>query len=108
MSVDLPGEKSTLEAEINKLKEQGHGPLDVSDRFSKAGLKNQYQSVYWVLCLHTHNNMSALEDRHIEKQGDAYKVVLFKEEDPKDLIRYFDTLSEVLIDSSTRIHRLLG
>lgn len=64
--------------------------------------------MYWLLCLHGHNNLSALEDRHIEKQDGDYNVTLFKEEDPEDFVRYLDTLIATLIDSTERIHKLLG
>jgi ribosomal protein L19 len=64
--------------------------------------------MYWLLCLHGHNNLSALEDRHIEKQGNDYNVVLFKEEDQEDLVRYLDALIAILIESTTRIHKFLG
>ena len=107
-SVDMLAEKATLNDEIEKLKQKGYGTLGVWDRFSKADMEYEYQSVYWSLCLHAHNNISALEDRHIEKEGDDYNVVFFKEDDPKDLIRYFDTLCAVMINSSLRIHELLS
>ena len=43
--------------------------------------------MYWLLCLEGHNNMSALDDRHIEKRGNEYDVRLFKEAQPQDLLR---------------------
>ncbi len=106
-SVDIVDTKSALEAEIAALKCEGHEKLDVSERFAKAGLEGEYQTMYWLLCLHAHNNISALEDRHIEKQGDDYNVVMFKEVEPADRIRYFDALGAVLIDSSSKVHQLL-
>lgn len=106
-SVDVEADKGALKAEIEGLKGKGHVALGVWDRFSRAGLENEYQSMYWLLCLHAHNNVSALEDRHIEKQDKDYGVVLFKEDDPGDLIRYFDTLSALLIDSTVKIHEFL-
>lgn len=106
-SVDIVDTKSALEAEIAALKCEGHEKLDVSERFAKAGLEGEYQSMYWLLCLHAHNNISALEDRHLEKQDDDYNVVMFKEDEPADRIRYFDALGAVLIDSSSKVHQLL-
>ena len=107
-SVDLKQAQTNLESEIERLKNSGHSPLNVAERFSKAGLSNEYQSVYWLLCLNTHNNVYDLENRHIEKTGDDYAVALFKENSPDDLIRYFDTLAATLIDSSIRIYDFLA
>jgi hypothetical protein len=104
---DPQGEKTALESELAELQAKGHIALGVWDRFSKAGLEEEYQSIYWLLCLDAHNNVSSLEDRHIEKQGSDYRVVLFREEDLSDLIRYFDTLIATVIDSTMKIHEFL-
>jgi len=107
-SLDINNEKEKLQTEMDRCRKENRGPLENRDRFDKGKLEYEFQSMYWLLCLHGHNNLSALEDRHIEKQGDDYNVVLFKEEDPEDLVRYLDTLIATLIDSTERIHKLLG
>lgn len=107
-TLDIDTEKTNLEAEMGKYKKENRGPLENRDRFEKGKLEYEFQSMYWLLCLHGHNNLSALEDRHIEKQSGDYNVVLFKEEDPEDLVRYLDTLIAILIDSTERIHKFLG
>ena len=105
--VDLEAAQNSLENEIESLTGMGYKSLGALDRFSRAGLAHEYQSMYWLLCLHSHNNVSALEDRHLEKEGDDYNVVLFKEDNSEDLIRYFDALGAILIDSSSKLHGLL-
>lgn len=52
--------------------------------------------------------MSALDDRHIEKDGDDYHAVLFKSADPADLLPNLDALLAVIIDSGARVHSFLG
>lgn len=106
--LDIDTEKSNLESEMEKYKKENRGPLENRERFEKGKLEYEFQSMYWLLCLHGHNNLSALEDRHIQKQDGDYNVTLFKEEDPEDLVRYLDTLIATLIDSTGRIHKLLG
>lgn len=105
---DINTEKANLQVEIDRYKNENRGPLMNQDRFNRGKLEYESQSIYWLLCLHGHNNLSALEDRHIEKQNADYNVVLFKEEDPEDLVRYLEILIEILIDSTERIHKLLG
>ena len=105
--VDLEAAQNSLENKIESLTGMGHKSLGALDRFSRAGLAHEYQSMYWLLCLHSHNNVSALEDRHLEKEGDDYNVVLFKEDNSEDLIRYFDALGAILIDSSSKLNGLL-
>lgn len=107
-ALDIDTEKSNLEAEMEKYKKEDRGPLENRQRFEKGKLEDEFRSMYWLLCLHGHNNLSALEDRHIEKQDGDYNVTLFIEQDPEDLVRYLDTLIATLIDSTERIHKLLG
>jgi hypothetical protein len=105
---NISKEQADLDAAMAMYRKDDRGPLDNWQRFERGKLQYEYQSIYWLLCLHGHNNLSALEDRHIEKQGEDYNVVLFREEDPEDYLRYVDTLISILIDSTEVIHRLLG
>lgn len=98
---------AVLEAELEGFRAQKRGPLNHFEVFDKAGLKAEYQSLYWQLCMHSHNNVSALEDRHIEKNGPDYEVTLWKEVDPKDTIRYLDSMCGMLLDATEQLHALL-
>jgi hypothetical protein len=105
---DAPAEE--LEERKERLKQlikEGKEPITALDKFTLAGLENVYQSVYWVLCNHSHNNISALGSRHIEKRDDDYGVVLFKDRGLGNPQPYFDTISAILIQSSMQIHKLL-
>jgi len=106
--MDVNGEVADLEQEIAKYKSEGRKPLSNFARFDSGGLEHEYQSIYWLLCLESHNNMSALDDRHIEKDGSDYHAVLFKSADPDDLLRILDSLLAVMIDSGMRVHKFLG
>lgn len=105
--MDLPQELSRRERELEALRREGAKPLKTYERFQAGGLEHEYQSTYWLLCLEGHNNISALEDRHIEKRGDEYAVVLFKEADPKHLVGIVEQLLQILIDSGIRVHKFL-
>lgn len=106
-TMDLKAEIATLDKELEGLSTQGYPPPRPWEEFEKAGLRAEYQALYWQLCMHTHNNVSALEDRHLEKEDGSYEVTLFKEEDPADLIRYVDSTCGLVLDASTRLHSLL-
>jgi hypothetical protein len=102
--MNVEEEIKKLEAEVTQFKSRGKGPLRNSDRFDSTKLENERQSIYWLLCLEGHNNMSALDDRHIEKNGNEFNIALFKEAEPAALIRILDALLAVVIDSSIRVH----
>ncbi len=107
-AIDVKKEKASLEDELRGLKKQGYTPSRPWQEFEKAGLAGEYQSLYWQLCLHAHNNVSALEERHLNKKGDDYEVAYFKEADPADLARYFDSVCGLLLDASKTLHNRLG
>lgn len=105
---NMDSEKRDVEKELGELKKGGNQPLSNFARFEAGGLTDEYQSIYWLLCLESHNNMSALDDRHIEKRGEEYDVVLFKEAKPDDLVLVVDSLLAVVIEAGIRVHALLG
>jgi hypothetical protein len=74
-----------------------------------AGLGDLYRTVYWQLCLRAHNNISALEQRHVRRMiGDNFEVEVFAENSTRALGKYYDTITAVLIDSSRRFYGLVG
>jgi len=96
------------QVELEQLKKEGKGPLNVWERFKRADLQNEYKGIYPLLCSHTHNSLSVLEDRHLEEQGsEGYCIVLFKKAKEEDLLKFLFTLGGVMINSSIVIHRLL-
>jgi hypothetical protein len=107
-AIDLQSEKESLNQELQQMKEQGYAPLRPWQEFERADLSSEYQSLYWQLCLHAHNNVAALEERHLEKKGDDYTVAFFKMADAADLVRYLDSVSGILLDASKTLHSRLG
>jgi len=104
--LNAPEQIAAVEAELNKYKMEGRLPISTARRFAAGGLQHEYQSMYWLLCLAGHNNMSALDDRHIEKKGDEFEVKLFKDVEPAELIRILDSLLAIAIDAGMRMHKL--
>jgi Family of unknown function (DUF5677) len=105
---DAPAEElKESEAYLEQLIQEGKKPIKALDKFKLAELENVYQSVYGVLCNHSHNNISALSSRHIEKRGEDYEVAFFKDRGLSNPLPYFDSLNATLIQSSMLIHKLL-
>jgi hypothetical protein len=82
----------------------GHNPLSNYDRLEQAGLKYEYRSLYWQLCLESHNSISAVEARHVEKTATGIDLHLRRDNRPGELLKYFDSLTSLVIDATVRIH----
>ena len=108
VQMDIPQALAALDEELEQFRKKGKQPLSASDRFDAAKLTQEYQTMYWQLCLEGHNNVSALEERHIEKHGENYEVVLYKEARPETLVLIVDSLLGTLIDSGVKIHKFFS
>jgi len=106
--LDLGTEKQQLEEELKELNKEGNNPISVWDKFKDAGLRDQYQSIYWSLCLKTHNNVNALEDRHLDSNHDNPKLVIFKEDSIENYGHYLNLVEVVICNSTLEIHKMLG
>ena len=106
--LDIKSETVRLQEERKELEDASREPLSAVARFRAAKLEHEYESMYWLLCLEGHNNLSALDDRHIEKAGDQFGVVMFKAADADDLVRLLDALAAFVTDGASRVHRFLG
>lgn len=106
-TMDVKATIDELSKELHGIKGQGYEPLAPWAEFQKAELQAEYQSLYWQLCMHAHNDISALEDRHLERKDGDYEVAFFKDAEPDDVIRYVDSTCGLVLDASTRLHSLL-
>ncbi len=93
--------------ELEYLENQGIKPLHISGKFKRAGLKDQYVSLYNILCTHSHNNLPALESRHIKKINSDHQVVCFKKWEMKKLSPFISHIVVILVESLKRIGELL-
>jgi hypothetical protein len=100
----LDSEISGHEKELSALKAKGYKPLFVIDRFKKAGLINEYKSIYNSLSNDAHSNISALIDRHYEIEGDNFRVVYYKDKPIEDTVTYIDSTAGVLVNSTGLVH----
>ena len=90
------------EGELAKLKNAGFSPLNIKQRAERAGKLNEYVSLYKDLCLDTHNNISSLEDWHIEMNGSDYKVAAFKKK-AGDLLPHLIAILGILLHQTKNL-----
>lgn len=109
---EVPGLTERIEAEraeLDKLKEQGFRPLNVFERFDRAGMDDIYQSVYRWFCSDSHNSFRGLMGRHLEISDDGAIALHILKETPSEYhLPVIDVLSGFLIDSSQLVHARYG
>lgn len=99
---DLDEFKSRL-AELLKLK---RGPMDLRTRCEKIGRLDEYDGLYTLFCLDTHNNGAALIDRHISEDANGKTIIsVFGKYDPQVVIRRLDVGLQWLFRSAHMIHK---
>jgi len=105
---DLDSKIDKFEKEITTLKCKGFKNLNISDKFKKANLKNEYKTFYNLLCSAAHNNFRSLLDRHVTSINGKNEVQYFKRPDFEELESWFGFACEIVLRSSFSIHGLLG
>ncbi len=86
---------------------EARGPiLKIFERFQRAGMFNEYRSMYHSLCQETHNNVRALLDRHfrVEEGVGLVEVVIFEEVEPHSLAASLDCFIAIVNGSNSIIH----
>jgi hypothetical protein len=93
-------------AELERIR--ANGPtLNIFERFEKAGLANEYRSMYNSLCNDTHNNIRALQDRHfrVDEADGLIEVVIFEDVEPHSFAASLDAFIAIINGSSRIIHQ---
>lgn len=96
------------ETKLQKLKKKRYAPLRHDKRFNKAGMANEYRSVYNFLCSHSHSNIRSLYDRYTHITGDDFMVICYKDPKLHDITLYSITLCDILIDAAFIIHKFFN
>lgn len=97
--------------ELKALQAKGVEKLNIDERFARAQLTNEYESMYAFLSSEVHNNVSGLQSKYIDWDGNRAWLVPTGEasshshhyEEPCTL-----TMSEIVIKSTEKVLRLLG
>ena len=95
--------------ELENLKPQGYKALTVRKRFELAGFEAEYDGIYALLCTETHNDLTAIEDRHLEmaEDGKSLTVTFLQPLESDKVASLLYLLANVTLDSSIQTHNLL-
>lgn len=92
------------EKKVVDLKNKGYNSLNIFQRFERAGMVNEYRSLYNFLSSDTHSSIRALIAHHLEIHENDFNIVYYKEEPSEDFLRYVDSAVGFLINASLKIH----
>jgi len=97
--------------ELKALQAKGVEKLDIDERFKRAQLTDEYESMYAILSSEVHNNVSGLQSKYVDWDDDSVGLVPTGEtsshshhyEEPCVL-----TMSEIVIQSTEKVLELLN
>lgn len=87
------------------LESKGFKSISIYNKFKMANLEEIYRSLYSILCQETHNNLSVLENRHIEKSKSSFKIVIFKKYTDIEKITLLHYIQSILTLSFREIQK---
>jgi Family of unknown function (DUF5677) len=94
-----------LGARLTELVQKGKGPLSIRARCETAGRLGEYEGIYGLFCLDTHNNASALFERHISELPDGSSLIsFFRKCDPQVVANRLDFGLQWLFQSARMTH----
>ena len=97
-----------VRAQLEQLRAAGHHPLSAKATFEKAGLLHEYESMYWHLCLESHNNIAALEHHHIRVVEGRPEIRILQEPDLPRLSGPLDLALSTVVHAHERLRQFLG
>jgi hypothetical protein len=98
-------------AELKTLKAQGIEPLDIDERFKRAKLTDEYQSLYAILSAEVHNNIAELQSRYIDGDDASAWLVQpgqFSKHDHNYGRPCTLTMGEMIVKATEKVLRLFG
>lgn len=96
------------ERRLNELKELGTKKLTAQQKFEKAGLANEYETMYRWTSSHSHGGLQALISRHINLSNpEKPEVVAFQDHDIEEFEIYIGPTCEILMQATELAHQFL-
>jgi hypothetical protein len=99
-------EQNTL---LSERSAKGYKPLSIFEKFEKAGMTEEYKSIYNNLCTYSHNNINSFTERFfvINEAKNDFEIVLFKDPEYNQFDCYLTTGWQILKNGSHSIHAVL-
>lgn len=82
-----------------EMKSAGYALLTVEKRFELAGEADRYRGVYSHLCSHAHNNLNALEERHLVVTPDGAQLTCFRSLFDEETLKYLGEMGQLVASS---------
>jgi len=96
--VDIEKVIQEAEDEMSRCKSEGaFDNFNIKKKFERADLLNEYQSIYPLLCLHTHNNVYELERQHIMIENEKISLLLLEKNEPNRVYGLVDIIGALLV-----------
>jgi hypothetical protein len=94
-----------LSARLAELEEEGKASQKIWQRCAAVGRRDEYNSLYALFCLDTHNNASALAERHLGEREDGSTLIsFFGKYDPTVVASRLDFGLQFLFQSARMVH----
>ncbi len=106
----LPVGRGKNAQELKALQTRGVEKLSIDERFRRAQLTNEYESMYSLLSAEVHNNVSGLQSRYID--WDEKSAWLVRTGETSSHSHHYEdactlTMSEIVIQSAEKVLQLL-
>lgn len=99
-------EYEQFKSALNELESRGIRQLSIRDKCARAQRLDEFESLYGLLCLDTHNNGAALAERHLSERTDGVvQISLFSRQDPLIVARRINVGLSFSLQSAQMIHR---
>jgi uncharacterized protein DUF5677 len=94
-----------LAARLAEIEDRGKTSLKIWQRCALVDRRDEYDSLYALFCLDTHNNVSALAERHLSESEDGSPLIsFFGKYDPNAVANRLDFGLQFLFQSARMIH----
>ena len=97
-----------LRDDIRAIKKEGTKVKSIKEKCNKAAMNKEYQALYKALCMHSHNNLSALMHRHVEDMQDITRLSFYKSVNYEHVDPYILHTIDYLLVSATYLNDLIG
>jgi hypothetical protein len=95
-------------SELERLRKEGFPPLNIFARFERAGMLNEYRSIYAFESDGSHNSLQALISRHVELAENNFGLALYRERTLGDYLTHLDSAAGLLMGATQQIHERLN
>lgn len=105
----LKNEMLRHQAQLDDLEKKGYRPLSQFDKFERAGMLEEYRSIYNFVCSHSHNNIRSLISRffEIDELAQNLNIAVFQEYKVGEYDHYLQSGTCFLRNGSHNIHAIL-